>query len=164
MRAKKSKNRWTWILFYQGPASNPEGTPDVLMKNLTKWISEEWKFKGEARGNCRQQLPLPDCRNKDGSWHYQNIKAQTRGSAQLNQSSEQGTLLAGAGNSERWWSSWSWGGGDGIWKLQPIVTATDLDEKTEKKKIAGETIKGVGSSQGTLRGSVTESRVQLLTT
>ena len=162
----KRKKRWTWILFYQGPARKPEAPPDVLMKNLTRWILEDWKCKGEARGNCRQQPPLPDCRSKDGSWHYQNIKAQTRGPGQLNQSSEQGTLLAGAGNSERWWSSWSWGGGDGIWKLQPIVTATALDEKTGKKKKAslGKTLKGVGSSQWALRGSVMESRVQLLTT
>ena len=142
MRAKKSKKRWTWILFYQDPARKLEATPDVLMKTLTKWMSEDWKYKGVARGNCRQQPPLPDCRDKDGSWHYQNIKAQTRGPAQLNQSSEQGTLLDGAGNSERWWSSWSCGGGDGIWKLQPIVTATALDEKnkqTNKQHCWGDT-------------------------
>ena len=40
MRAKKRKKRWTWILFYQGPARKPEATPDVLMKNLTRWISK----------------------------------------------------------------------------------------------------------------------------
>ena len=41
MRAKKSKKRWTWILFYQGPARKLEATPDVLMKTSTKWMSED---------------------------------------------------------------------------------------------------------------------------
>ena len=163
MRTKKSKKRWTWILFYQGPARKPEATPDVLMKTSAKWMSEDWKCKGVARGNCRQQLPLPDCRNKDGSRHYQNIKAQTRGPAQLNQSSEQGTLLAGAGNSE---SGGQVGPGEVGMESENCsqLWLQLLWMKKKKKNIAGETLKGVGSSQGPLRGSVTESRVQLLTT
>ena len=166
MRAKKRKKRWTWILFYQGPARKPEATPDVLTKNLTRWISEDWKCKGEARGNCRQQPPLPDCRSKDGSWRYQNIKVQTRGPGQLNQSSEQGTLLAGAGNSERWvvklvLGRWGWS----------LKTAANCDcncfgwknRKKKKKHCWGDTQRSRKQPVGTQR-KCNGSRVQLLTT
>ena len=143
MKSKCQRNRWIWVLFYQGPARKSEAIPGILRKRLTKRALKDWTGQREPRSNCRNKdkgLEISECTSSEERPCPVEPVLWGGGADWLVLVILRAVLKLILGR---------WGGK--IWKPQPIATGTTA---ADEKDVVGEMLKGIGSSQDAWRKQI----------